>query len=175
VNGKAPLRLFFAVWPEPKLAHRLASWANSAHRTTGGRLTRAESIHLTLAFLGEVPAPRVENAISAALRVPARTCIMQIDEACFWPHNRIVWAGPRETPAPLAELAADLKQQLEVEGFDLDARSFQAHITLIRKARATRQLPPLPALDWRVHEFVLVRSMKDREGARYEVLRRFAA
>ena len=48
------------------------------------------------------------------------------------------------------------------------------HITLIRKAHEPRELPELPVLDWLVREFVLVRSNIERDGARYEVLERYA-
>ena len=140
-------------------------------------MARAENIHLTLAFLGEVPESRLASALAAARRVRARACDMRLEEARYWPHNRIVWVGPRETPAPLAALAADLKRELEAEGFRLEARPFQVHITLIRNAHAPRELPVLPAppaLDWPVREFVLLRSNIERDGARYEVLERYA-
>ena len=59
-------------------------------------------------------------------------------------------------------------------GFDLESRAFQAHVTLIRKAGEPRALPPLPAIDWPVAEFVLVRSVLSQDGSAYEVIERFA-
>ena len=56
----------------------------------------------------------------------------------------------------------------------LETRAFQAHVTLIRKAREPRELPPLPAIEWPVGEFVLVRSALSREGSSYETIERFA-
>jgi 2'-5' RNA ligase len=171
------LRLFFAIWPEPELAERLARWANEAAEATRGRIARAENIHLTMAFLGEVAEPRLADAQAAARRVRAQRCDLRLEEARYWRHNRIVWVGPRETPAPLAALAEDLQRELEAEGFRLEARPFQVHITLIRNAHAPRELPALPApssLDWPVREFLLVRSNIERDGARYEVLERYA-
>ncbi len=97
-----------------------------------------------------------------------------MEQARYWPHNRIVWVGPNETPAPLAALAADLKSLLLGKGFELERRSFEAHVTLIRKARAPRALPALPPVDWPVEEFVLVRSTLSNEGSSYEVLERFS-
>ena len=127
-----------------------------------------------MAFLGEVAESRLADAIAAARRVRAHRCEMRLEEARYWRHNNIVWVGPRDTPAPLAALAADLQRELEAEGFRLEARPFQVHITLIRKAHAPRELPELPELDWTVREFVLVRSNIERDGARYQVLERFA-
>ncbi len=127
-----------------------------------------------MAFLGEVAEPRAADAQAAARRVRAHACDLRLEEARYWQHHHSVWVGPRETPAPLAALAADLQSELEAEGFRLEARPFQVHITLIRKAHKPRELPPLPALDWPVREFLLMRSNIERDGARYEVLERFA-
>jgi len=168
------LRLFFASWPGERSAAKLERWAREASRATGGRVTRAETIHLTLAFLGEVPADRVTAAVGAAGRVRAPAHAFAIEEARFWPHNRIVWVGPKDTPAPLAALAVQLRRELQTEGFRLEARPFAAHVTLIRKARAPDALPPIPRIDWPVSEFVLVCSTLAREGSKYEVIGKFA-
>ena len=168
------LRLFFAAWPDERAAAKLERWAREASRATGGRVTRAQTIHLTLAFLGEVPADRVPAAADAAGRVSVPAHAFVIEEARFWSHNRIVWAGPTELPAPLGELAAQLRRELQAEGFRLEARPFAAHVTLIRKAREPGALPPLPQITWPVTEFVLVCSTLAREGSRYEVIGRYA-
>lgn len=167
------MRLFFAAWPPPGAAAALALWAARAQRETGGRATRAETVHLTLAFLGEVEDARVPAAAGAAREVRAPAHALPIDEARYWEHNRIVWVGPREIPAALGTLASDLRAALLRAGFALEKRPFQAHITLVRKARAPRALPPLPALDWPVAEFVLVRSELSNEGSQYATVERF--
>lgn len=95
-----------------------------------------------------------------------------MEEARYWRDNHIVWAGPRETPAPLQALFDRLSMELYREEFMLERRPFAAHVTLIRKARAAA-LPPLPALDWPVNEFLLVRSSLSPKGSTYEPLDRF--
>jgi 2'-5' RNA ligase len=167
------LRLFFALWPPRATAEALHAWAAALQRRAGGRATRAEAIHLTLAFLGDVPEEKVPRALAAARQVRAGACELAIEEARFWPHHRIVWVGPSETPAPLAALARDLRTELEREGFAIERRVFAAHVTLLRKARASRTLPVLPALAWPAREFVLVRSTFAAEGSRYQTMERF--
>jgi 2'-5' RNA ligase len=167
------VRLFFAAWPPPRTALGLRRWAEEAARETRGKVARAETIHLTLAFLGEID----ESAISIIEGI-GRTAVgkahsLPIEQARYWKHNRIVWVGPNETPAPLAELVVNLKSLLLAENFALEQRAFEAHVTLIRKAHAPRALPALPALDWPVEEFVLVRSTLSNEGSSYAVLERF--
>ncbi len=154
------MRLFFACWPPPAVAQALARWARAAQRDCGGRATREEAIHLTLAFLGDA---EPEAAQAAARQARGEASSFVLTEARFWAHNRIVWVGPEKCPAALAALARNLGEE----------REFAAHVTLIRKARAPKRLPALPALEWPVTEFLLVNSHLGPEGPSYEVLERF--
>jgi 2'-5' RNA ligase len=164
------MRIFFAIWPPARTARALAQWAREAQQKTGGKTTPEEKIHLTLAFLGDCDPGK---AISAAKRVNARPHVLPIEQARYWRENNIVWAGPRETPPPLKALFDSLSVELFREEFILERRPFAAHVTLIRKARASKSLPPLPSLDWPVDEFVLVRSALSAAGSSYEPLERF--
>jgi 2'-5' RNA ligase len=165
------MRIFFAVWPPSETARALAQWARDAQRHTGGRTTSEEKIHLTLVFLGETDA---QKAITAARRVTATPHALPIEQARYWRENHIVWAGPRAPPPPLQALFDRLSMELYREEFILERRPFAAHVTLIRKARAAKSLPPLPAVDWPVREFLLVRSSLSSKGSTYEPLERFA-
>jgi len=155
------MRLFFASWPSAGVAESLARWAREAQRECGGRATREESIHLTLRFLGDAD-PEAARAMARGVHVPAMS--FNIEQARYRAHNRIVWVGPQECPAPLAALTRQLGEQ----------RDFAAHVTLVRKARAPQRLPAPPALEWPVKDFVLVNSNLGPEGPGYEVLERYA-
>jgi 2'-5' RNA ligase len=167
------LRLFFAAWPPGRAALALRAWAVDAAQSVGGRVVPAENVHLTLAFLGDVAADRLPRAIEAARGLAGEPHELPIDEARYRTRSRLVWARPRRTPPALAALAAELHRALTDSSFALERRAFIAHVTLIRNARKPRALPPLPALAWRVEEFVLVRSTTFEEGSRYEILERF--
>lgn len=160
------MRLFFALWPPRETARALAEWA----RGLDGRTIPAEKVHLTLAFLGEA-AP--EKAAGAARRVQGKAHRLPIEVAKYWKHNRIVWAGPRETPSELEAAVEALRFELFRAEYVLERRPFAAHVTLVRNARPPRSLPALPQLDWPVEEFVLVRSAVDSKGSTYDVLERF--
>jgi len=155
------MRLFFASWPPEETARALAAWAEEARRGCGGRVTRQDMIHLTLAFLGEAD-PGEAGKAAEAVRLPE--CVFAIEQARFWAHNRIVWVGPSVTPTELERLAQGLGE----------TRAYAAHVTLIRKAREPERLPPVPAVEWPVREFALVGSRLAPEGASYEVLGRYA-
>ena len=159
-------RLFFALWPPAETAAALSEWA----RGIEGRATPAEKIHLTLAFLGGASA---ERANAAARKVTGRAHALPIEMARYWKHNRIVWAGPRETPRALQAFVEALHFQLFRAEFILERRPFAAHVTLVRNATPPRALPALPAVDWPVREFTLVRSTVTSQGSTYDVVARF--
>jgi 2'-5' RNA ligase len=161
------MRLFFALWPPGATAHALADWADAAQRATSGRRTAEGNIHLTLAFLGQADPLK---ATAAARRVKGPAQGLPIEEARYI--NRMVWVAPKQTPPALAALHEKLAMELYREQFILERRPFAAHVTLIRDARRA-QLPPLPSVEWPVHEFLLMRSSVSSRGATYEPLERF--
>ena len=158
-------RYFFAAWPPAETAAALEGWA----RKLEGRVTAAAKIHLTLAFLGTV-APEKAHAVARSIK--GRSHALPIEKAQYWKHNRIVWAGPRDTPVPLAALVAELHAELRGAGYALEERPFAAHVTLLRSAPPPRELPALPAVEWPVSELTLVRSAVSNKGSAYEIVQR---
>jgi 2'-5' RNA ligase len=173
-NTEGRLRLFFALWPPQEAAEALHAWAMQAHAKTGGRITRAQTIHLTLAFLGDVPGDRVATLIDCARRVRGQPFDLRLDEGRWWDHNGIVWVGPQTMPEPLRDLAAQLDSLLKAGGFRTEKRDFKAHISLVRRASNGEALPPLEPVAWRADEFVLVRSALAADGPAYATLSRFS-
>jgi 2'-5' RNA ligase len=164
----ATARLFFALWPDAAVRAALAQWSRAMHRELGGRITREDSIHLTLLFLGDVGVDRLSRVRAIGDRAFSGAFVLTLDTAVCWQHNGIGWAAPAETPGPLERLAAELSVQAREAGFEPDIRPYNAHVTLLRKARC-RPLGWKPApVDWRIERFVLVRSTLDRNGAIYE-------
>ena len=164
------MRLFFALWPSPEAAHALGEWAREVQRAAGGRATRDETIHLTLAFLGDA---EPEKASAAARAVRGEAFELPVDAARYWRRQRIVWVGPGEMPGALERLVEQLHARLAAAGFVLEERPFAAHVTLLRKAGEPGALPPLPPVRWQADEFVLVRSTPSALGSRYETIERF--
>jgi 2'-5' RNA ligase len=164
------VRLFFALWPPAKTADALAQWAHEVMQQTGGSPMRTENIHLTLAFLGEADAGR---AIAVARGIKGSRHALPIDAARYVKRNEMVWVGPANLPLELAALAADLRTSLEAGAFVIEERPFAAHVTLVRKARMPKSLPPLPRVEWPVNEILLVRSHTSPKGSTYEPVERF--
>ena len=164
-----PLRLFFALWPDDATRLALAEWCRRIHRVTSGRPTRAETIHQTLAFLGDCEPARLADIKAAAGRVPPRRCELVLDRAGLWNHNRIAWAGASTVPPELDALVAELRAVLADARFAFDRKPFVPHITLVRKARPGAALPALEPIHWQVTGFVLVRSVLRPDGSDYVI------
>lgn len=166
------LRLFFALWPDDATRdalHRAGKWL---HQHWGGRRMRADTLHITLAFLGATPIDRFDAVIACADGVQAEPHELLLDQAGYWRHKRIGWLGANETPPQYMTLVEALNVQLRAAGFPVDARPHVPHVTLLRKSPGG-ELPACRAVSWPVGDFVLVKSVTGSDGAHYEVVRRW--
>lgn len=160
----ARLRLFFALWPDAAVRERLAAYARGAHARCGGRATRPQNLHLTLAFLGDTEAARLGALMAVAATVAPRRFELDVDHVEYWRRNRIVWAGAAAVPDELTSLTGELRAALDAAGFRYDRKPFVPHVTLLRDAHPAA-LPPFEPLRWPAEGFVLVRSEAGRDYA----------
>ncbi|GAB6044054.1 RNA 2',3'-cyclic phosphodiesterase [Endothiovibrio diazotrophicus] len=171
-NGEGR-RLFFALWPAEAERQALVAATRPAVRACGGRPMRAENLHLTLAFLGDVSGETARCAAQAATTVRGEPFELPFEEYGHFRRPQVLWCGPRETPEPLLRLVERLNAVLRPCGIEPEARPFRAHLTLARKARQSPGEWRMAPLAWRVAAFVLVESCRSAQGARYEVVERF--
>ncbi len=163
-------RVFFALWPGAGVRAGLARAARKMHRTLGGRCTRADSIHLTLAFLGDVGVDSLPRLLAPPAGVFTSAFRVTLDQWGCWARNGIGWTAPSQVPESLRELAENLEGWLRGAGFELEQRAFAPHVTLVRKAQCA-PLPDLVApIAWQVDEFALIQSHLMPGGSRYRKL-----
>jgi len=171
------MRLFFALWPSASVAQALAGYAGRLAKQFGGRATRQETIHLTLAFLGDVEEAQLPAVLDVAHGVEAAPFELSLDRLGFWRHNRLIWAGSGSASPPmeLHGLVESLRQRLLAASLPCDAsQSFVPHLTLVRRVGDSHPaLPELPAMNWMCDRFVLVRSRLDSSGAGYATVAEF--
>lgn len=185
------LRLFVALeLPDPALEALAALQARLQADPAGraARWVRPEGIHLTLKFLGEVPAGRqadITRAVEAAADGQAPLALEVAGLGCF-PNPgqpRVAWAGLGGDLAGLAALQRATERALNPLGFPPEKRGFSPHLTLGRlrreaspaEARALGALITRSAADlggaalagWTAGELSLIRSELERSGARY--------
>ena len=163
------MRLFFALWPDEAVRAQLAHWTRELHAVCGGRPTRPENLHVTLAFLGSVEDARVAEVECAAGEVAPRVVSLVLDQPGYWKHNRIAWAGASTVPAGLDAFVAELRSALARSHIGFDSKGFVSHVTLLRDAREPRAMPALDPIGWRLDGFALVQSVPLPRGSRYEI------
>ena len=103
------------------------------------RYAGAAGLHLTLAFIGEIPAPQVETLTSAVQRGSAGVAAFNIlaEGMGMFPNARaprVVWAGVEGAPAAMAaltQLQQGIVRELVAAHFPVDRR-FDPHLTLAR-------------------------------------------
>jgi 2'-5' RNA ligase len=169
------VRLFFALWPDDEVRAQLARWSRELRAVCGGRPTRPENLHVTLAFLGNVEDARVAEVERAAGEVAPRAIPLVVDQPGYWKHNRIAWAGASVVPTGIEVLVADLRSALTKSSIGFDSKGFVSHVTLLRDAREPKAMPALAPIDWRLDGFSLMRSVTLPRGSRYEVLKSWRA
>ncbi|MDO9220407.1 MAG: RNA 2',3'-cyclic phosphodiesterase [Thiobacillus sp.] len=162
-------RLFFALWPDTDTRYALNRTGKWLHQHWGGRRMRADTLHLTLAFLGDLTAAQLDALLQGIRDIPVGAFELCFDQAGHWPHNRIGWLGLSQPCMPLENLVLALRDQLRALEIPFDARRHTPHITLLRKAQGGAALECLP-VNWTVDGFVLVASNPQADGAHYDVL-----
>jgi len=161
--------MFFALWPDDAVRAQLAHWSRELHAVCGGRPTRVENLHLTLAFLGGVEDARAAEVERAANEVAPRAISLVLDEPGYWKHNRIAWAGASVVPFELESMVSELRSALARSHIGFDPKGFVSHVTLLRDAREAPAMPAFEPIEWDLDGFALVQSVTSPRGNRYEI------
>lgn len=185
-EGLKPARVFLALWPDDTVRSRLAAEGRKLHKTLSGKMSRTDTIHLTLVFIGPLAADRLTELKNALYSVAAPRFEVVFDQAQCWSHNRIGFLAPQQPPQTLFELVAELEKVLDGLGIPYDRRPYTPHITLIRKADCPKKNPAegrvpvspewgdFAPIEWSADNFVLVESVLSAEGSAYRLVERFA-
>ena len=115
---------------------------------TRSRLTlvRAENIHITLWFLGNI-SPGLADRICDVLRsLSFKPFPVELSGVGAFPsvsRPRVIWAGIRKGSDELEEIYEQLKRFLRGLGFRPDPKGFKPHVTIARVKRADPSLVQL--------------------------------
>ena len=173
---RAPARrLFFALWATAEERRALSAAAAAAVGTSGGRAVPQANLHVTLAFLGQVPAARTTELAALAHRVGTNGALagtpllLQFERLAYW-HAPQILVALSTAGAAAAALAAALQREASAAGFLPDLKPFRAHVTVARKVTHAAASTPLPSVSWKCAEFALVESRTVATGSVYSVL-----
>lgn len=166
------LRLFFALWPDNGVRNELVQINKKLAKQTQGKQMRSENLHITLAFLGNVPADSLDCLLPIAKNISFTPFELKLDHLGSFPRAQIIWAGIKNEPEPLMTLSAELYKGVAACGIHLKNQPFKPHLTLMREVKQLTEFSFKPVY-WSVNNFHLVSSVSKPEGAEYHVLHRW--
>jgi 2'-5' RNA ligase len=181
------IRSFVAIELDEELRHQL-SLIQRALKSKGVadlvRWVNPKGIHLTLKFLGNVPASRLQEIVLAVTHGKDGVMPFTIGFGglgCFPTASRpnVIWVGVDGDTGTLGRLQAGIEGRLAVLGYPPEKRRYTAHLTLGRVDRRVtdserRRLGDLiqaqtigPLGEMQVHTVSLMKSELSPAGATY--------
>lgn len=145
-----------------------------------GNLTKKENLHLTLKFLGSLTNKEVEKIKGQLRKVNFNKFFCKVGKAGFFYKGnkiRIIWVDL------LSNKLNELQKRIEKVILEIprDYKKFNSHITIFRvksvsnKRRLVEEVEEIDFknLNFKVREFVLMKSELTKHGIRYRILDRF--
>lgn len=172
-------RLFLAIWPNSPTHRKLADVESNMAWPIGTRLTEPKNWHVTLHFIGNVPAERLSE-IAHKLKVPFDPFFITLKRRVSWDHLTVL--EPDSITAPLASLHQQLGAALRELHLPVESRPFRPHLTLGRKNRrdaqpknqAVTRSETITRIRWKVKSYSLVKSVPG-ENSNYQIIRNYGA
>lgn len=173
-------RLFVAGELPEGVRGELIRWTRHAVAAgSGARRLEAQSLHLTLCFLGQQPlacVPELTGILGGLAEALSRVAKLSVGAPVWLPPRR-----PRALAVEIGDPDGGLHELRAALAADLEAtidwrpgrQRFRPHVTVARlraDARPLATLPPTPPLRFACERVVLLRSHLERDGARYEEL-----
>lgn len=151
------MRLFIAIRFSREVEAALGRAIASLRAVSaGGNFTRAENLHLTLAFIGESRETKtlcrvIDKCAGAAFPLAVGGAGRFGD---------LYWVGVAPNPA-LEALAGRLQEELRRTGFPVEARPFRPHITIARRVQGAHPLAfEAPRAEMTVTRISLMESLR---------------
>ena len=181
------MRVFVAVELAPTAQQAIGAFVTCLRRHavfagTSVKWVPTSNLHITLRFLGEVPASELAH-VGAVVESPFCQSAFQVtvDAYGLFPSRgapRVVWLGARGGLSQLSTLHDEVEGRLKESGFAVAARPFRPHVTIgrvtrtwdmrtpARSARSSRR-SPLAVPRWLVGRVVLYESRLSSRGSTY--------
>lgn len=175
-------RLFVAIDAPPAVCESLAALATNI---AGFRWTRPEALHLTLRFIGDTPAERVDELTAGLCSVGCPSFVLTIGGVGVFPQRgqpQVVWAGIEHADPRLLKLRQRIDDTILAAGLSPDMRSFHPHFTLARCGTATpgavreflHRYAGFQGASFRVDRFHLFESRLLPAGAEHRIIETFS-
>ncbi|MFI5090000.1 MAG: RNA 2',3'-cyclic phosphodiesterase [Terriglobales bacterium] len=190
------MRLFLALDLDSSIRGRIAQFMDGVRGfAPDARWVSAESLHVTLKFIGEWPAERLDELKRALVGIRGQPAEITFSGTGFFPtpkSARVFWIGIEAGPE-LASLAGAVDAATSALGVESEKRAFAPHLTLARtgsgrpqRVSSDRNNPSLRRLQEKLaampapafgtmspREFFLYESKLSPKGAVYTKLASF--
>jgi 2'-5' RNA ligase len=167
------VRLFIALWPTDAARAAIAQWQSQWTWPERASIVRAERMHVTLHFLGDVAPQRIADLGYVLKRVPAPGFGLHFGQPDIWQRGTAVLRAD-SSPVTLRGLHARIGLALSEIGLPVEQRPYRPHVTLARRASGAKPPPNDADVAWEARNgFVLVQTLGGGRG--YEILERFGA
>jgi 2'-5' RNA ligase len=166
------MRAFVAVVPPAAVVEHLDAFLEVRRSVAAYRWAPAEQLHLTLAFLADVPDRKVDDLVerlgrAAARRTPFATAVAGGGAFPNAARARVLWAGldlDEHGRIELARMATGARAAASRAGVPADGQRFRPHVTLARLGHPDEVTSWVRLLDtyrgpsWTVDHLTLVAS-----------------
>ena len=178
------MRLFLAIELPRELRSKLHKVGKKFSKTVVGSFVAEPNIHITLKFLGDVPADKLDIVKEYLSRVQFEPFECNLHGLGAFPDvakPRVLWVGVSMGSKETTKLSEDLNKVLEPLGAEVDTR-FHPHVTLARVKQVTNRRDVMRLFEenktksfgsFRVERFSLVKSELTRVGPRYTTIATF--
>jgi len=178
------IRIFIAIDTNHEVKQKLGRIQEEFRKLDAGvRWVAPEIMHLTLVFLGDIPANRSESVSAAVTGVAAMSAPFSYDISGlgFFGSTRsprAIWAGIGPCP-PMAKLQQLLSTAVRDLGFAVEDRPFKPHLTIgrVRSIRNTgavvqkiQSCAYTPFGRVQTDSVLLIRSRLKPQGPEYSVI-----
>lgn len=185
------IRCFICLELPREIREIIDSHATAILRKTGARCSfvRADNLHLTLKFLGDVEERRI-GELSRALESTFEKAIGNAGAFSLSLENvgsfggkspRVVWVGLGGETERLSALAESIDKAFALHGFEREKRPFKPHLTLARVregaevealSKAIREVR-LPRREFTAERLIFMKSTLSPTGSIYQPLAEF--
>lgn len=161
-------RVFFALYPDNQIRDQLS---NLTHRISEQNCVKPANLHLTLHFIGHTG--DLNCLIKQATEIRCNPFELCINQFGIFNRAKVLWAGPKECPGELSQLANDCFYVTTQCGIDNNVEQFKPHISLIQRIKSFPDLADFEPIKWQINKFCLMLSEPDDNGVQYSLVETF--
>ncbi len=161
-------RLFFGLASDCLIRQQCTNIMSSIDNREN-QLVAAVNLHVTLLFLGGVDTEKETVLVEEAATIPCPKMAITFDRLSYWQKPGILCLTTSRVGSELLSLVDRLAAVAEKRAIAVDARPYQPHVTLARKAKQPVELAVEPVI-WQADSFCLFESCPSGHSVEYRML-----